>query len=756
MKNKWVRRTVLAGLILMVSVVGLHIVLHVISSRPWLHRKLTEQLAQATGREVRLGHALLNLRGVSVEDFALSKPGGFEKGELFHVKQARVRVSLWHLLYGHFKIKAVEVDGLSLQVVRDEQGKLNVDFSDGTVQADTSGKEETSSGAPLALSIEVLSARQLYLSYEDKQTHLQAELQDVAVSVRNFSWDKPFEVRANASAMYQQDGSQLPAAMGFVAQINLAGLDLPKAQANISSFALRSGSSRLRGEGHVQDFVNPQFTVALYGKEFSSGDFRGFVPQEHPFEIKQISLRAQGVLSTEQEQLRIDDSALLLPGLEMTLGGLMRFARGEYDFSTRLQAQLDKLADGLPFLSSYKLAGALTFSSRVTHKQMSARAELSDGGATLPQVGKLANLQAALDAGGQTNGQNGQGVLGIKGELNGEEIQIDFSFTKTPQEIVAGLTAAAERLILPPAVQAENQPQEDTSAQEPASDAPAEPAQTTPVSAEETAWSLPPITAKADVKFGSIDAPYLNGKDFTFRLDMWGITPKMDGAHGTLALSVSNGKITDLYKLTDSNAIMKVLFMSLKVVGKVFNTLDVLSVLGGLTGSSDKSSGEEVIKMIPDENGEMIPVKVPAHARKVDGALAYDKFTTDVQFDDGVATVKEGSFVSDMMSFNLSGVTDFNTEKINMIVHAAPGKHETTGVMPLTLKIGGTVSEPSGSMSVVGSMASLVKQGVTNNFASRAVKKTVGGVVGLFKKKEKPSPEMPQPVPEQEQPADKE
>ena len=44
-----------------------------------------------------------------------------------------------------------------------------------------------------------------------------------------------------------------------------------------------------------------------------------------------------------------------------------------------------------------------------------------------------------------------------------------------------------------------------------------------------------------------------------------------------------------------------------------------------------------------------------------------------------------------MMSFNLSGTTNFKTEKVNMTVHAAPGKHETDGVMPLTLKIGGTV-----------------------------------------------------------------
>ena len=151
--------------------------------------------------------------------------------------------------------------------------------------------------------------------------------------------------------------------------------------------------------------------------------------------------------------------------------------------------------------------------------------------------------------------------------------------------------------------------------------------------------------------------------------------------------------------------------------------------------------------MIPDENGEMVAVKVPASSRKVDGKLAYHKFATDVQFEQGVATVKKGSFVSDMMSFNLSGQTNFKTEKIDMTVHAAPGKHETSGIMPLTLKIGGTVTDPQGNMSVVGSVTSLVTQGVTNNFASRAVKKGVGGVIDLFTKDESPQEEQPAPAP---------
>lgn len=76
-----------------------------------------------------------------------------------------------------------------------------------------------------------------------------------------------------------------------------------------------------------------------------------------------------------------------------------------------------------------------------------------------------------------------------------------------------------------------------------------------------------------------------------------------------------------------------------------------------------------------------------------------------------------------------------------MKVHAAPGKHEVDGMLPLALNISGTVSEPKGSMSMVGSVTSLVKQTVANNVVSRQVKKGVKGIFGIFKKKEEENPE---------------
>jgi hypothetical protein len=88
----------------------------------------------------------------------------------------------------------------------------------------------------------------------------------------------------------------------------------------------------------------------------------------------------------------------------------------------------------------------------------------------------------------------------------------------------------------------------------------------------------------------------------------------------------------------------------------------------------------------------------------------------------------------------LDGTTDFNTGIVDLTVHAAPGRHEVDGMMPLTLKIGGTIEEPKGNMQLIGSVASLVTQSVTNNVVSRQVTKGLKGLFGLFKKDKQPAP----------------
>ena len=143
-----------------------------------------------------------------------------------------------------------------------------------------------------------------------------------------------------------------------------------------------------------------------------------------------------------------------------------------------------------------------------------------------------------------------------------------------------------------------------------------------------------------------------------------------------------------------------------------------------------------VVQPMLDENGKPVEMLVPYTEQKVKGQQHFDKFETEIKFNDGLASIRKGTVVSDMMSMRLDGTTDFNNGAVALKVHAAPGKHEVNGVMPLTVNISGTVAEPKGSMSMLSSVTSLVTQGVTKNVVSRNVHKGVKSFFRLFKKKD--------------------
>ena len=271
------------------------------------------------------------------------------------------------------------------------------------------------------------------------------------------------------------------------------------------------------------------------------------------------------------------------------------------------------------------------------------------------------------------------------------------------------------------------------------------PATQTPQPTQKSAWPLPPIELKANIKLSRVNVPYFVGTDIVFTSDLEGITPDLNQAHGLLHLTTDQGKIQDIYKFTSANALTKVLFLSLDVTGKVFNSLNVFGVLNSLGSgvvSAVKGGNKEGDKPVKTQtilgpDGQPLEVPVTETDKQVSGEMEYDKFDTEVNFVRGLATIKKGTFVSPMMSFRLDGTADFNSGKLNMTVHAAPGRHEIDGMMPLSLKIGGTVDEPQGDMQVLGSVTSLLTQTVTNNVVSRNVTKGIKGIFGLFKKKEK-------------------
>ncbi|MBQ4493617.1 MAG: hypothetical protein II972_03325, partial [Elusimicrobiaceae bacterium] len=222
--------------------------------------------------------------------------------------------------------------------------------------------------------------------------------------------------------------------------------------------------------------------------------------------------------------------------------------------------------------------------------------------------------------------------------------------------------------------------------------------------------SLVPLNVNASIVIGKIDVPYIKGNKLNFMAKAQNITSKMDKTHGTFELDIQDGQIKDVYTISNANAITKVMFMSLGIVSRVINTLNVLDLLNGIgkvISSGDKEDGqeEEIIKH-----------------QKINGKMDFDSFNTSVDFNQGLATMKKCSFVSDLFSFRVNGNINFDSRNINLNVDSAPGKHTEDGIMPLNIDIKGTIEEPKGSLSVLSSVSALVGDTITNNPVSNMLK----------------------------------
>ena len=723
--KKWCRR---AGYILLAAcilLVGFDLSLRRVSSSAWMRKWVTEKLSVSLGREVRLEKLSASLLGIKINGFALSEAGGFKEGTFVGVDRLRLRVSWWHLLHKHVKVRSLAVNGVYVQLIKDADGRFNFD----SLSSSDSQAASSSAGLPVRITADRVDLRNINFAYL-QEPELSLCVHNAAFSAHGVGLDRLFEARLNATAEYRAGETSILFPVGVSALVHLAEMNLENAYAQLSTFSVRSGETVLNVQGSAHDFTRPQVELTAEVRRLSSAALAPFAPDLPSFSVPQMRLSAAAFLDLPAHKAEVSSFGFSMPGMQAGGGGTVSYAKTpRYDARVMFNLDLRELSTLSPELAApYNLLGTVSGSADISNARLSADATLAEVGAVVPYAGILKGLNASLKAEEAGDFKTGSAQAKFSAKLNDAPFLMDFRVTQSSDKIAAVLNASAKRVALPPMPKAETQQPEPEFVTD-----------TTLSAAPKTPWPLPPVSALVDIKIDSLDAPFFYGTDVAFKADLTGLTPGLKNAQGDLSLRTGNGEIRDLYRLTNASPVTKVLFLSLNVVGKVFNSLDVFSVLSGLGGTEDADNAaaaeaERVVKVVTGPDGQPMQIMVPYSSRKMDGRMKYDQFDTAVRFKDGVADMKEGTFVSDTVSFTLSGRTDFKTEKIDMSVQAAPGKHYSDGIMPLKLNIGGTVAEPTGSMSVLGSVSSLVTQGVMNNFASNTVKKGVGGLFGLFKK----------------------
>ena len=732
---KKIGRIVSWGLIAVITLaLGLDWTLRTVTNRQWFRNYVLEKVQQTIHREVRAEKINASLTGIHLKGVAVAEEGGFEKGEFLTVSRAQIYFSLLHLLHAHIKIPQLTLQDAQLTIVRSKDGKFNFETMGNSSKQDTTQEESDSQdfSSFFRLTLKVVVFDKLAFTYKDQASGQIFSAQDIYLSVRDFCLDQLFSFTLNTKLGYQDEDQTVLIPMGIHAKANLANLDFSKAHLEVMDWSAKHNKALVHLKGEVTNWQEPTFWAQLFSRKLSSAVASPWA--ELPlFEIPEISIYTAGKFVPSAHTVTLSSGTIHLTGGDVFLEGRYQYEKNAYNANGTYALNLTDISTWLP--KEYKemgLKGWLEGNLSADTQQAKLKLDWKNGGYFNRVTGRFSDVVASVAAQEVMNFKEGSLEGKIEGNLNQNPFQTSVTMAQTVQRIDLNLKAFAKRVVLP-------------SVPTPTQEEPefVEEVNLEPIS--EKSWKFPPVYLKSNIQIGSLDAPYLYGTNIQFASDLQSITPKLDKAHGELKLAMGKGQILDLYKLTNANAITKVLFLSLNVIGKVFNSLNVFSVLNGLgkgmvsavTGGQKDEKGERmIIQTVIGPDGEPMEVMVPYSEQKTKGRLSYEKFETKVNFEEGVATIKEGTFVSDTMSFRLDGTTDFNSGAIKMKVHAAPGKHEVDGMLPLAVNIAGTVQDPKGSMSMVGSVTSLVKQTVANNVVSRQVKKGVKGILGIFKKRE--------------------
>lgn len=696
---------------------------------------LVQKVSAALKRDVRLKQVRASLFGVRVSGLEVAEQGGFQQGTFLSVDKAGVRFSLIHLLHGHLKLRTVFLHGGAIRITRGADGNFN--FADLSSSSVPSAQKEAHADPFLPrITLGLLDIEQLDVFYIDAAQNRSLAVQQFMLRARRLMFTEPFRVISKAQVRWVEGDFPLESTLAFNARLNLADLDLEKAALDITNLIVRYRSTPAVLTGQIKNFTNPSARLALEISRLSNDTLTELAPDTPEFLIPALRVDVAARAHLADSRAQISRLHLQLPGGELNATAKAAFKeRADYQAEGDFAFNLDELAALSPILAStYGVTGQITGAFQAAADNWNAKLSVQQVGATLPAAGRLDGLSTQITA----EGLKTLAVKDLSGTLNGAHFDGYLTAVNRPLYVDARLELNMEKFILPP--QAAPAP-EQTQAETPAAEAvpAATQTQAEPAGTEQAALSLapaqeqtalapaqqgpqantpkvkfPPVHLRAQIKSGPVSVPYFYAKSVDIHTRLTGITAELDKADGTAEMQIGEGEIQDIYKLTQANSVTKAMFLSLSVVSRVINSLNVVDLLS---------------KLMPGDK-EQMPEK------KTDGKLAFESFSGALKFNKGVMEMTKGSFVSDFMSLKISGTTNFRNGVLDMQVNAAPGKHYDTGIMPITLKIGGTVDEPKGSLSMLGSAAALVTQAVGNNFASNAVKKGVGGFFGLFKKKQ--------------------
>jgi hypothetical protein len=625
------------------------------------------------------------------------------------------------LFLGQLSINKIILREPKVQIVRYKDGNFN--FTPLLSGEQEKGQEESpdeKTGVPFDIRIKILALEKAQISYNDLKENIKADINNLTLSVNNFSFYKPFNINLSFNPYFEQEELIFDGAHFVLsAKSNLEQLDLEKASLNLKKLVFTYKESVFEAMADINNFENPSVNFDMELKKISQETFSAFTLLP-AFKLPLITLKGSVGYTVKEAKANIKDLIVKMADTEFALKGNLDLNKNSLsDGKITFTSALESLKEISPLIEEFKPAGKIQADFNLAWPlALKGTLNLEDIGFFIDKAGTFEDI----DASAEIKSIDEIILTSLSGMLNNNPFSIQANYLNKKDFADVFLDFKADKLYLINSAK-KDENKTDTSAQVAQEENP--PAQEQTKQEEETS-AFVPINVNANINIGKMDVPYLRGNKLNFTAKAQNITPKMDKTHGTFNLSIKDGQIKDVYTLADANALTKVMFMSLGIVSRVINTLNVLDLLNGMGKVlSGKKETEE---------------DIPEH-QEINGKMDFDSFNTKIDFNHGVATMKKCSFVSDLFSFRVNGNINFDNRKIKLNVDSAPGKHTEDGIMPLNIDIKGTIEDPKGSLSVLSSVSALVGDTVMNNPVSNMLKNTWGKLFSSSKEEENSSEE---------------
>ena len=698
--------------IIILLFVALHFTLHHIVSSDNVREKIISMLQEQLATKVNIGKISVSLFDFAVDNIELK----IKDTDFAYINRAYIHFSLKNLLFAKIKVKRITIKDFTLYIEKDKNGKFN--FEELTNNAPMFAKkdkkeikQDKDKNNIIDLFLHKTQLQNISIFYTSKQENIKINLTDTYFNIDNFNFIN-FYSRIDA---FVNNIELKSISLALIMLVSLNPNELDKSNIDIIGINATFRDFILSVKGNINNLTKPNIMLNIGLTNLSTKVF-DFIPEIPEFNIPLIDIKTKLVADIENSKIDLNSLNVNILDSTITANGHLNYSQQKYHFNVVANLILEKLQTISNLITPYKPCGQINSKLSVSNKEIKGFLSLENVCAFTSQLGDFKNINSKIDI----NSINNIKIPSLTGELNGYPFYANLSYLTVQDHSDIILNFKADKFIGKMSKETTNETvQKEKTVKE--------------NNQENSSKKTHSYNIKAHCNINFLDVPFLRANKMLFDMDIENITPGFKNIKGFLKLDSNNGIIKDIYKLTEANAITKGLFLSLKVISNVINTLDVLDLLNSL--ASILNSKDDITK----ENEAIV------HHQKIDGKIEFSSFLTKLDFLNGNAKFDKCSFVSNLLSFRVKGNMNFKENFLNMTVFTAPGAHKVDGIMPLTMKIRGTMDNPKGSLSLLGSVSSLVGDMLMKNIVSDNLKKGVFALFGL-KKNDKTGNEIKESV----------